>query len=72
MNKENGNKNHIVIDLGPTTMILLSELILITLKILNYISYSWTLVLSPIILVITGAAIIFLFTLLKLLKNYIF
>lgn len=66
------NKQHVLIDFGPSTVIILSELILITLKLMNQISYSWTLVLSPIILVILGASTILLFTLIKLIKDYLF
>lgn len=72
MEKSFARHQRITVDLGPSTVILLSELILITLKMMNYISYSWTLVLSPVILVIAGAVLILLFTLIKLLKDHLF
>lgn len=72
MNKQTHSKQHILIDFGPSTIIMLSELILIALKLMNYIPYSWTLVLSPIILVIAGATGILLLTLIKLIKDNLF
>jgi uncharacterized membrane protein len=72
MDRNMRHEQHITVDLGPTTLILLSELILIVLKLMNYIVYSWTLILSPVILVITGAALILLFTLFKMLRKHLF
>lgn len=72
MNKSTISKQHIVVDFGPSTIIMLSEIVLIGLKLMNYIPYSWTLVLSPIILVILGASTILFFTLIKLIKDNLF
>lgn len=72
MHKNSLTKQYVLVDLGPSTIIMLAELILITLKLLGHISYSWTLVLSPIILVILGASTILLFTLIKILKDNLF
>lgn len=71
-NKTISGTTHITLDLGPTTIIMLSELLLVVLKLMGHITYSWTLVLSPILVVIVGAALILLTTLIKLLKNYLF
>jgi hypothetical protein len=68
----NITKTHITVDFGPSTVIILSELLLVALKTLNYIQLSWMIVLSPILLVICGATLILLFTLIKLIKEYIF
>ena len=72
MHKQSTNKQYMLVDLGPSTIIMLAELILITLKLMNQISYSWTLVLSPIILVILGASIILFFTLIEVIKDNLF
>jgi hypothetical protein len=72
MEKSLAPHQRITVDLGPSTIILLSELILIALKMMQYISYSWTLVLSPVILVLVGAVLILLFTLTKMLKEHLF
>ena len=72
MYKQSTNKQYMLVDLGPSTIIMLAELILITLKLMNQISYSWALVLSPIILVILGASIILFFTLIKVIKDNLF
>lgn len=73
MNKNNMlNKLHVVLDIGPSTIIILCELLLIALKLSNQIQYSWELILSPIILVITGATLVLLVTLVKLIKDYLF
>jgi hypothetical protein len=69
----NSSNNHrITIELGPSTLIFVAELVLIALKIMNYISVSWTIILIPIIVVITWTTLILLFTLLMSLKNYLF
>lgn len=65
-------KSHVVVDVGPSTIIVLCEIILIVLKLTSQIQYSWELILSPIILVIGGAVLILLSTLVKLLKSYLF
>jgi len=64
--------SRIIVDFGPSTIIMLSEIILIVLKILGYIQFSWELVLSPIILVIVGAVTVLLFTLVKIIKDNLF
>lgn len=69
----NGNvTNRITVDLGPATLIMLSELILITLKMLEKINVSWLLVLSPIVVVLGGASLILLLSLLSALRKRIF
>jgi hypothetical protein len=68
----NREKLSITVDIGPYTVVLLAEIILIVLKILTYITYSWLLVLSPIILIIGAASFILLLTFLKLLRNNLF
>lgn len=65
-------KTRVILDFGPSTVIILAEMLLVVLKILGYINYSWLLVLSPIILVIVGASLILLFTLIKLIKDNLF
>jgi hypothetical protein len=66
------NKRHVILDLGPSTVIVISEILLIILKLLGYIQYSWELILSPILLVIFGAAVILLVSLVKMIKTHIF
>ncbi len=68
----NKEKLYVTVDVGPYTVLLVAELVLIVLKILSYIQYSWLLVLSPIILVVLSACIILLVTFLKLLRNHLF
>jgi uncharacterized membrane protein len=65
-------KTRVILDFGPSTVIILSELLLVILKILGHINYSWTLVLSPIILTIIGASLILFFTLVKIIKDNLF
>lgn len=65
-------KTRVILDFGPSTVIILSELLLVVLKILGHINYSWTLVLSPIILTIVGASLILFFTLMKIIKDNLF
>jgi hypothetical protein len=73
MNNRNlEQKSRVIIDFGPTTIIILSEIILIILKILNYINFSWELILSPILLAVLGAVLILLVTLITVIKNHIF
>lgn len=62
----------VIVDLGPSTIIMLCELILIVLKILGYIQFSWELVLSPIILVIVGSVAVLLLTLVRIIKDNLF
>lgn len=71
MNKGSEN-NRLIIDVGPYTTLMISELTLIILKVTNYIQYSWFLVLSPIVLIVAAASLILLFTFLKVLKNNLF
>lgn len=66
------NNHRISVELGPTTLIFISELVLIALKIMNYIQVSWLIILIPIIVVITWTTLMLLFTLLASLKNYLF
>jgi len=68
----NREKLSVTVDIGPYTVVLLAEIILIVLKILTYITYSWLLVLSPIIVIIGAASFILLLTFLKLLRNNLF
>lgn len=68
----NQNKTYLTIDLGPTTLIFLAEMILIVLKLTGHINVSWILALSPIIVLVGGAAIILFLTLIKLIKRHIF
>jgi len=65
-------KTRVILDFGPSTVIILAEMLLVVLKILGYIAYSWSLVLSPIILVLIGASLILLFTLVKIIKDNLF
>lgn len=65
-------KTRVILDFGPSTVIILAEMLLVALKIVGYINYSWTLVLSPIILVILGASTILFFTLIKVIKDNLF
>jgi len=65
-------KTRVILDFGPSTVIILAEMLLVVLKTLGYINYSWSLVLSPIILVILGASIILFFTLIKIIKDNLF
>jgi hypothetical protein len=65
-------KTYIVLDFGPSTIIVISEIILIILKMMKYVDYSWQLVLSPIILVIVGATFVLLLTLIKIIKDNLF
>lgn len=65
-------KSRVILDFGPSTIIILAEMLLVVLKILGYINYSWSLVLSPIILVIIGASLILFFTLIKIIKDNLF
>lgn len=65
-------KTRVILDFGPSTIIILAEMLLVVLKILGYINYSWSLVLSPIILVILGASVILFFTLIKIIKDTLF
>ena len=71
MNK-GSEKSHVVVDVGPYTILMIAELTRIVLKVMNYIQHSWLLVLSPIVLIIASASLILLFTFLKLLKNNLF
>lgn len=71
MNKQS-EKQHIVIDIGPITALFLSEICLIVLKIMNYINFSWIIILSPILLVVFSAFLTMLYALFKLIKNNIF
>ena len=66
------NNHRVTIELGPSTLIFVSELVLIALKIMNYISVSWSIILIPIIVVVAWTTLIVLFTLLMSLKNYLF
>jgi hypothetical protein len=66
------NKSHVVLDLGPSTVIVISEILLIVLKLSGHIQYSWELILSPILLVIFGAVLILLASLVKMIRTHIF
>jgi hypothetical protein len=66
------NNHRITVELGPTTLIFISELVLIALKMMNYIQVSWTIILIPIIVVIAWTTLMLLFTLVMSLKNYLF
>lgn len=69
----NTTKHHRVsVELGPNTLIFVCELVLITLKLMSYVTVSWTIVLMPIIVVIVWATLMLLFTMLVSLKNYLF
>lgn len=72
MAREQVSNRHITVDLGPTTVIVLAELLFVMLKLMNQITYSWTFILLPILIVIGGAALILLTTLMKLLKQHLF
>lgn len=65
-------KTRVILDFGPSTIIILAEMLLVVLKTIGYINYSWELVLSPIILVILGASVILFFTLIKIIKDNLF
>lgn len=65
-------KAHVILDLGPSTITVISEILLIGLKLLGHVQYSWELILSPILLVMLGAAIILLVSLVKMIKTHIF
>jgi len=64
--------NYRMVDIGPTTILFLSVLLLATLKILGHIGLSWYMILSPVIVVVVGSALIIFYTLVKMLKNYFF
>lgn len=66
------NKIHIVLDLGPTTMVMLAEILLISLKVLNYLTVSWVIILLPIIAISAVTSIIILITFFKTIKSYFF
>jgi hypothetical protein len=66
------NSHRVSVELAPTTLIFISELVLIALKIMNYIQVSWLIILIPIIVVIAWTTLMLLFTLLMSLKNYLF
>jgi hypothetical protein len=66
------SKNHVIVDIGPYTILMISELVMILLKVMNYINYSWLLVLSPIVLIVAAASVILLFTFFRLLKEHLF
>jgi hypothetical protein len=66
------NKNHVIVDIGPYTILMISELVMILLKVMNYINYSWLLVLSPIVLIVAAASVILLFTFFRILKEHMF
>lgn len=61
-----------MVDIGPTTILFLSVILLTTLKLLGHINLSWYMILSPVIVVVVGAALIIFYTLIKMLKNYFF
>lgn len=64
--------NYRMVDIGPTTILFLSVLLLTTLKLLGHVSLSWYMILSPVIVVVVGSALIIFYTLVKMLKNYFF
>jgi len=66
------NQHRISVELGPNTLIFVCELVLITLKLMSYVTVSWTVVLIPIIVVIAWATLMLLFTMVLSLKNYLF
>lgn len=66
------SSNYRMVDIGPTTILFLSVLLLTTLKILGHIGLSWYMILSPVIVVVIGSALIIFYTLVKMLKNYFF
>jgi hypothetical protein len=68
----NSNNTHVTLDLGPTTLLMLSEIVLVALKLMGHINVSWLLVLSPIVMVVAGATIILLVTLIRVLSRNIF
>lgn len=64
--------NYRMVDIGPTTILFLSVMLLTTLKLLGHINLSWYMILSPVIVVVIGSALIIFYTLIKMLKNYFF
>lgn len=64
--------NYRMVDIGPFTIIFLSVLLLTTLRLLGHITLPWYMILSPVLVVVFGSAIIILYTLAKMLKNYFF
>jgi len=66
------NNMRISLELGPATLIFISELVLIALKMMGHISVSWPIILVPIIVVVAWTTLMLLFTLLMSLKNYLF
>lgn len=64
--------NYRMVDIGPFTIIFLSVLLLTTLRLLGHITLPWYMILSPVLVVVFGSAIIILYTLVKMLKNYFF
>jgi hypothetical protein len=66
------NKQHLIIDFGPSTLLLLCEMVLIVLKLTGHLTISWTIALLPIILVVMGTAVIIFVTFLKIIKNHLF
>lgn len=70
--KDTSEIQHITVDLGPTSILVLAEFLLVTLKLMGHIGWTWPIVLAPIILVVAGASFILLFTLLKMIKDRLF
>jgi hypothetical protein len=72
IHNQSSDKQHLIVDLGPFTTLLLCEIILILLKLTHHINFPWTLVLSPILLVILGSILIILRALFNLLRKTFF
>lgn len=66
------DKHHLVIDLGPSTLILLCELILIALKLSGVLGISWILTLLPVIVIVVGSALILFISFVRMLKRHFF
>jgi hypothetical protein len=66
------DSQHITVDLGPFTLIFLSEVILVLLKLLNYIQIPWLVVLSPILLLLLALVFIVVSVVIRAIKRHLF
>lgn len=64
--------NYLMVDIGPSTILFLSVVLLTILKVLGKVTLAWYIILSPVILVVVGSVAIILYTLVRMLKNYFF
>lgn len=65
----NDTKTKIVVELGTTTMVMMAQIIAILLKVTNYISYSWEIILAPLGLILFVAVISLIVSAINLVKK---